>query len=121
MKTLSVILTICLFNVLQFNSSEFIKTNNNFQIDQTTIDEQDYYPVRINFYSNTSQQEINDAINTINPINYFRCADDEDVYIVVLPVDETGRGNGSGGNGDTDNVIERIASIQSYRINGMCD
>lgn len=125
MKTLSVILTICLFNVLQFSSSEFIsKTNTSneaYQIEQNSLDTQNFMSVRVDFYPNTTLQEVNDAISTLNPLNYLRCADNPNVYIMVLPIDGTGRGNGSGGNGDSDNVIEGIPSIQSYRINGICD
>ncbi|MCB0399052.1 MAG: hypothetical protein KDD26_05390 [Winogradskyella sp.] len=127
MKTLSVILAICLFNVLQFSSSEFISaasiSNEAYQIEQNSLVTQDFVSVRVNFYPNTTQQQVNNAISTLNPINHLRCADNPDVYIMVLhsSVVGNGRGNGSGGNGDTDNVIEGIPSIQSYRINGICD
>lgn len=127
MKTLSVILTISLFSFLNFGLSKFIESdvsyNEIYQANEDLINTQNYTPVRVNFYTNTTQQEVDNAVETLNPMNYFRCVDDPDVYIMMLSntIIGDGRGNASGGNGDSDNVIDSITSIRSYRVNGICD
>jgi len=77
--------------------------------------------VRVKYFSNTTQAQINESLENINPINHLRCADDPYVYVIYLVIQGNGRGRGSAGTGGTDNVIHGGPHVQNYKVGRMCD
>lgn len=92
----------------------------NYNIETMTNSQLPPIPVRIKFYNTTTQQQINESLDIINPLGRLRCVDTTDpVYVIFIP--GKGRSSGSGGSRDDDNVIKSIIHIQSYTFGAICD
>lgn len=111
----------------------------NYDITEINNLDTDQIFITVKFYTGTSQQDIDDAINTINPVNFFSCPNNPNNFVMRVErlsdgTQGTGRGNNSGsnnsggGNGETDDfdpvidsIIESITAIHSYRYGIFCD
>jgi len=118
---------------LKTSYSELNNSEKKIEIAETNDVMSDFTFVTVRFYNNTSQQEINNAINLINPVNHLMCPNNPYVYIMALEntpwdsTEETGRGSGSGSgssSGETDDLdpdIDSIACIQYHTYGIDCN
>ncbi|MFK7832988.1 MAG: hypothetical protein AB8B52_06910 [Winogradskyella sp.] len=83
--------------------------------------------ITVTFNIGTTQQEINDALNIINPVNYFTCPNSPHIIVMSFTqnfiIEGTGRGSGSSGK-DLDPAIESMTGIPyiaHYRFGIHCE
>ncbi|WP_299519431.1 hypothetical protein [Winogradskyella sp.] len=128
----------CSVNELQDKTD--LETDDSYNLTAKSINTSNF--ISITFHDYASQQDIDDAISTLNPINHFTCANNPNIIVMrfdqLFPVNGNGRGSGSGcgscssadgsggssSNNDEDPIIKSIGSIisiQSYRVGIWCN